>query len=110
MIPSSDYIRILPEIILSIFGMLVMVAEPLMGHVVTDAQQRSSDPHILAIGDVAGEPMLAHKASHQGKTAVEALHPGLEWTEAHFLALKSLGGFNNDFRLAAAALALASEV
>ncbi len=44
------------------------------GFVITDAQQRSSDPHILAIGDVAGEPMLAHKASHQGKTAVEALH------------------------------------
>ena len=42
--------------------------------VVTDQQQRTADPHILAIGDVAGEPMLAHKASHQGKVAVEALH------------------------------------
>jgi dihydrolipoamide dehydrogenase len=43
------------------------------GFVVTDEYQRTSDPHILAIGDVAGEPMLAHKASHQGKVAVEAL-------------------------------------
>ena len=36
-------------------------------------QQRTADPHILAIGDVAGEPMLAHKATHEGKVAVEAL-------------------------------------
>jgi len=44
------------------------------GFVLTDDQQRTADPHILAIGDVAGEPMLAHKASHQGRVAVEALH------------------------------------
>ena len=44
------------------------------GFVVVDGQQRTADPHILAIGDVAGEPMLAHKASHEGKVAVEALH------------------------------------
>ncbi len=43
------------------------------GFVVTDEYQRTADPHISAIGDVAGEPMLAHKASHQGKVAVEAL-------------------------------------
>ena len=42
------------------------------GFVITDDQQRTADPHILAIGDVAGEPMLAHKASHQGKAAVGA--------------------------------------
>jgi dihydrolipoamide dehydrogenase len=46
------------------------------GFVVTDDQLRTRDPHISAIGDVAGEPMLAHKASHQGKVAVEALHGG----------------------------------
>ena len=40
------------------------------GFVVTDDQQRTADPHILAIGDVAGEPMLAHKATHQAKVAV----------------------------------------
>ena len=43
------------------------------GFVVVDNRQRTADPHILAIGDVAGEPMLAHKAAHQGKVAVEAL-------------------------------------
>jgi dihydrolipoamide dehydrogenase len=43
------------------------------GFVVVDRQQRSADPRILAIGDVSGEPMLAHKATHQGKVAVEAL-------------------------------------
>ncbi|HAC91218.1 MAG TPA: dihydrolipoyl dehydrogenase [Planctomycetaceae bacterium] len=39
-----------------------------------DVQQRTADPHIFAIGDVAGEPMLAHKASHQAKVAVEVIH------------------------------------
>jgi dihydrolipoamide dehydrogenase len=46
------------------------------GFVKVDARQRTADPHILAIGDVAGEPMLAHKAMHEGKVAVEALHGG----------------------------------
>jgi dihydrolipoamide dehydrogenase len=47
------------------------------GFAVVDNRQRTSDPHILAIGDVAGEPMLAHKASHEGKVAAEVLagHP-----------------------------------
>lgn len=44
------------------------------GFVQVDEQQRTADPRILAIGDVVGEPMLAHKASHEGKVAVEALH------------------------------------
>jgi dihydrolipoamide dehydrogenase len=43
------------------------------GFVVVNEQQRTADPHILAIGDVAGEPMLAHKASHEGKVAAEAI-------------------------------------
>ncbi|MCH2113492.1 MAG: dihydrolipoyl dehydrogenase [Pirellulales bacterium] len=43
------------------------------GFVEIDSQQRTADPHILAIGDVAGEPMLAHKASHEGKVAAEVL-------------------------------------
>ncbi len=43
------------------------------GFLVVDPQRRTADPHILAIGDVAGQPMLAHKASHEGKVAVEAL-------------------------------------
>ncbi len=41
--------------------------------VVVDKQQRTADPNILAIGDVAGQPMLAHKAAHEGKVAVESL-------------------------------------
>jgi dihydrolipoamide dehydrogenase len=43
------------------------------GFVTCDKQQRTADPHILAIGDIAGDPMLAHKATHEAKTAVEAL-------------------------------------
>ena len=46
------------------------------GFVVVDNRQRTADDHILAIGDVAGQPMLAHKAAHQGKVAVEALAGG----------------------------------
>jgi dihydrolipoamide dehydrogenase len=43
------------------------------GFVVTDSKQQTADPYIMAIGDIAGEPMLAHKASHEGKVAVEVL-------------------------------------
>ena len=43
------------------------------GFVVCNEHQRTADPHILAIGDVAGEPMLAHKASHEAKVAVETI-------------------------------------
>ncbi len=42
------------------------------GFAICDNQQRTADPAIFAIGDVAGEPMLAHKASHEAKVAVEA--------------------------------------
>jgi len=43
------------------------------GWVKVDKQLRTTDPNIFAIGDIAGEPMLAHKASHEGKTAVEVI-------------------------------------
>ncbi len=43
------------------------------GFVRVDAQQRTDDPRIFAIGDVAGEPMLAHKASREAVVAVEAI-------------------------------------
>lgn len=43
------------------------------GFVECDSQQRTADPHILAIGDVAGDPMLAHKATHEGRVAAEVL-------------------------------------
>ena len=43
------------------------------GFVKVDAQRRTADPGIYAIGDIAGEPMLAHKATAEGKIAVEAI-------------------------------------
>jgi dihydrolipoamide dehydrogenase len=43
------------------------------GFVKVDDRRRTADPHIYAIGDVAGEPMLAHKASHEGKVAVQVI-------------------------------------
>jgi dihydrolipoamide dehydrogenase len=43
------------------------------GFVVVDNQQRTAEDNIFAIGDVAGEPMLAHKATAEGKVAVEAI-------------------------------------
>lgn len=43
------------------------------GFVEVDAKQRTADPSILAIGDVVGDPMLAHKASAEGKVAAEVL-------------------------------------
>ncbi len=43
------------------------------GFVETDGQRRTAEPTIFAIGDVAGEPMLAHKASHEARVAVEAI-------------------------------------
>ncbi|MGA2033060.1 MAG: dihydrolipoyl dehydrogenase [Thermoguttaceae bacterium] len=43
------------------------------GFVTVDPQRRTSDEHIWAIGDVAGGPMLAHKAAHEAKTAIAAL-------------------------------------
>ncbi|MGH8179177.1 MAG: dihydrolipoyl dehydrogenase [Steroidobacter sp.] len=44
------------------------------GFIPVDRQMRTNAPHIFAIGDVAGQPMLAHKASHEGKLAAEVAH------------------------------------
>jgi len=43
------------------------------GWIVVDKQLRTNDKNIFAIGDIAGEPMLAHKASHEGRVAVEVI-------------------------------------
>ena len=43
------------------------------GFIVVDDQRRTHEPSIFAIGDVVGEPMLAHKASHEGRVAVEVI-------------------------------------
>ncbi|HZZ15780.1 MAG TPA: dihydrolipoyl dehydrogenase [Candidatus Sulfotelmatobacter sp.] len=43
------------------------------GFIEVNKQLQTADPSIYAIGDVVGEPMLAHKASHEGRVAVEAI-------------------------------------
>ncbi len=43
------------------------------GFIVVDEQMRTEEPSIFAIGDVVGEPMLAHKASHEGRVAAEVI-------------------------------------
>lgn len=43
------------------------------GFIRTDLQRRTAEPSIFAVGDVAGEPMLAHKATHEGYVAAEAV-------------------------------------
>jgi dihydrolipoamide dehydrogenase len=42
------------------------------GFIPVDSQMRTNVPHIYAIGDIVGQPMLAHKATHEGKVAAEA--------------------------------------
>jgi dihydrolipoamide dehydrogenase len=49
----------------------VMVNE--RGYIPVDNQMRTNAPHIYAIGDIVGEPMLAHKASYEGKLAAEVI-------------------------------------
>lgn len=43
------------------------------GFVPVDNQCRTNQPHIFAIGDIVGQPMLAHKATHEGKVAAEVI-------------------------------------
>lgn len=43
------------------------------GFVKVDEQRRTAEPHIFAIGDIVGQPMLAHKASHEGRVAAEVI-------------------------------------
>ncbi|MFK8016285.1 MAG: dihydrolipoyl dehydrogenase [Gammaproteobacteria bacterium] len=44
------------------------------GFIDSDRQMRTNVPHIFSIGDVRGQPMLAHKGSHEGKVAAEVAH------------------------------------
>ena len=44
------------------------------GIIAVDKQMRTNVPHIFAIGDLAGGPMLAHKATHEAKVAAEVAH------------------------------------
>ncbi len=43
------------------------------GFIKVDEYRRTKEPRIFAIGDVAGEPMLAHKATHEGRVVAEVL-------------------------------------
>ena len=52
------------------------------GFIRVDAQMRTSVPHILAIGDIVGQPMLAHKAVHEGHVAAEVAAGELKGDEA----------------------------
>jgi dihydrolipoamide dehydrogenase len=49
------------------------VAVDAKGFIAVDERQRTNVPHVLAIGDVTGPPLLAHRASHQGKVAAEVI-------------------------------------
>ena len=53
------------------------------GFINVDSQQRTNVPHIFAIGDITGEPMLAHKATHEGKVAAQVA----SGEKSHFDAL-----------------------
>jgi dihydrolipoamide dehydrogenase len=54
------------------------------GFIAVDKQLRTNVPHIFAIGDICGEPMLAHKASHEGKLAAEIIAGGEKAQSAKF--------------------------
>jgi dihydrolipoamide dehydrogenase len=54
------------------------------GFIPADKQLRTNISHIYAIGDICGEPMLAHKASHEGKLAAEIIAGGKEAQSARF--------------------------
>jgi dihydrolipoamide dehydrogenase len=43
------------------------------GFIAVDERGRTADPHVYAVGDITGEPMLAHRAMRQGKVAAEAI-------------------------------------
>ncbi len=75
--PESDtFDRVLVSIGRSPNGQLIDadkagVAVDEVGFINVDKQQRTNVDHIFAIGDIVGQPMLAHKATHEGKTAAE---------------------------------------
>lgn len=52
------------------------------GFIRVDSQQRTNVAHIFAIGDIVGQPMLAHKATHEGKVAAEVAAGKKSWFDA----------------------------
>ncbi len=63
------------------------IAVDARGYIPVDRQQRTNVPHIYAIGDICGEPMLAHKATHEGKVAAEHIAGGDRAKAAAFDAM-----------------------
>lgn len=55
------------------------------GFIPVDNQQRTNVPHIFAIGDIVGQPMLAHKATHEGKIAAEVSHGEKRYFDARVI-------------------------
>lgn len=53
------------------------------GFVEIDNQCRTAEAHIFAIGDVTGQPMLAHRATHQGRLTAEVIHGSKAVFEPH---------------------------
>jgi dihydrolipoamide dehydrogenase len=77
--PESDtFDRVLVSIGRSPNGLMIDadkagVAVDERGFIAVDKQMRTNVPHIFAIGDIVGQPMLAHKATHEGKVAAEVI-------------------------------------
>jgi len=74
--PPEDFDRVLVSVGRRANGHVIEataagVAVDARGIIAVDKQQRSNVPHIFAIGDIAGAPMLAHKATHEAKVAAE---------------------------------------
>ncbi|HEY0941713.1 MAG TPA: dihydrolipoyl dehydrogenase [Steroidobacter sp.] len=55
------------------------------GFIPVDKQMRTNVPHIFAIGDIVGQPMLAHKASHEGKLAAEVAYGEKRYFDARVI-------------------------
>jgi dihydrolipoamide dehydrogenase len=75
-LPTQDYDRVLVAVGRSANGRAVGAAAAGVkvserGIIAVDKQMRTNVPHIFAIGDIAGAPMLAHKATHEAKVAAE---------------------------------------
>ena len=74
--PPQDFDRVLVAVGRSANGNAIDAAAAGVsvnsrGIIAVDRQMRTSVPHIFAIGDIAGQPMLAHKATHEAKVAAE---------------------------------------
>ena len=62
-----------------------MVKHDERGFIPVDSQMRTNQSHIFAIGDIVGQPMLAHKAVHEGHVAAEAAHGSKDHFDARVI-------------------------